>query len=413
MGDYRAIATVTATLRTMLQDLAQLVVPGALVETGPPVAHPEDASRPVVRIFLYAIEPNASFRNVAQPVRRADGTYQNTPMLPLNLHYLLSFFGDDRQLTQHILLGAVLTFLETQPVPLPRDLLSAEQASADNGADLRNSLPGEEIDLVQFVLEPLRHEELSRLWTIFSQVPYALSVAYRCAVVLLQPSVQPEPALPVTTASVLPAAQLPPTLRAIDPAEAEYQAGLTVTLRGSRIGQNGAHVRFGDLEVPAQASDIDTLSVTLPAAIPPGGCFVSVMLPPAGPDQAAATSNAVPFVTIPRIIEPIAVDRGSWFGGSGARATVTVQPQVAVGQRPRLLLNAAGTATGQPRPSYRLDLPVLTAAAAQLRFDLRRVASGRYLARLEVGQATSRLTTGTDPATPDFGRFSGPVVVVP
>jgi hypothetical protein len=90
MGDYRGIATVTATLRTMLQDLAQQVVPGAMVE-------------------------------------------------------------------------------------------------------------------------PMGNEELSRLWTIFSQVPYALSVAYRCGVLLLQPAVLTAPPLPVAVIRTTRAAVPQPT----------------------------------------------------------------------------------------------------------------------------------------------------------------------------------------------------------
>jgi hypothetical protein len=191
-----------------------------------------------------------------------------------------------------------------------------------------------------------------------------------------------------------------------------YQAGLRVTLRGPGIGRDGARVRFGDVETPAQIRDAATLSVRLSPSIPPGALFVSVAVPAAGPEQAEARSNALPFVVVPRISEPIAVDRGSWFGGTGARATIVVQPPVAAGQRPYLLLNETPSGTAEPR-SYRLVHPTLTAAASQLRFGLRPIPPGQYLVRLEVGQATSRLTLGNDPAAPASNGFTGPLMVVP
>ena len=39
-------------------------------------------------------------------------------------------------------------------------------------------------------------EELSKLWSVFFQTPYALSIAYQASVVLIEPDLEPIDAAP-------------------------------------------------------------------------------------------------------------------------------------------------------------------------------------------------------------------------
>ncbi|MBN9511563.1 MAG: DUF4255 domain-containing protein, partial [Alphaproteobacteria bacterium] len=95
MSNALAIATVTETLLQLLQqrlDVSQ--VPGALVTALPP----DSASglpNPGVNIFLYQVSPNLALRNADLPTRAADGTLLRRPRTALDLHYLLTFYGDE------------------------------------------------------------------------------------------------------------------------------------------------------------------------------------------------------------------------------------------------------------------------------------------------------------------------------
>ena len=406
MSDYRAIASVTATLRSMLQDLADVVVPGTRVEAGPPIAQNGTRSEPVIRIFLYAATPHATLRNIAQPVRRGDGSFDATPVLPLELHYLISFIGDDPQLKAQILLGAVMTFLEVQALPLPSDVRGAEAASRALDGDLTGGLAANEIEMAQFVLETLDHDDLARIWGMFVNVPYAMSVGYRCALVLLRPAIEPAPALPVAQALPIVASTPSPPLQlaSVMPASAPAAEGFAVTLRGAGIGRCASGVRFGDSAAEATRIDADTLAVTVPAGLPAGAHSITVT----APGEGGIVSNPAAFALQPRILGPIAVDR-HWLQGSSVQ--IGIAPAWVPGQSARLLLNEI-TASGAPPRALSIAADPVSQATTSLRFGLPRLRAGRFLARIEIDGTVSDLDRDDDPASATFERFTGPILEV-
>jgi hypothetical protein len=106
MSNALAIATVTETLLHLLQnhlDVAQ--VPGATVSALPPDS-PTGLANPGVNIFLYQISPNPALRNADLPTRLTNGTLLHRPQSALDLHYLLTFYGEETRLEQQRLLGA-------------------------------------------------------------------------------------------------------------------------------------------------------------------------------------------------------------------------------------------------------------------------------------------------------------------
>src|SRR6185436_20234227 len=92
-----AIAAVTETLRFILDPPVAASVATATAKA----LRPDDASLtgPLVNIYLYQVTPNPSWRNDDLPTRSADGTIvQQRPRAALDLHYLLTFHGDDAKL---------------------------------------------------------------------------------------------------------------------------------------------------------------------------------------------------------------------------------------------------------------------------------------------------------------------------
>jgi hypothetical protein len=95
MSNFLAIATVTAALRQTLNAVAGIDVPGAEVTTMRPDEPTNTDAR--VNIYLYQVTPNAAWRNADLPTRRNDGGLVQRPQVALDLHYLLTFYGDCTQ----------------------------------------------------------------------------------------------------------------------------------------------------------------------------------------------------------------------------------------------------------------------------------------------------------------------------
>jgi len=197
MSNSPAIATVTAVLQKVLAEALEndaAVVGGHAVTMDRPDGPSHGAE---VRVYLYQVLPNAAGRNTDLPSRRADGTLVARPALALDLHYLISFFGKESDLEPQRLLGSVARTLHAQPV-LSRETIS-KLAQADDSPDwLKASTLADQVDLVRFTPLPLTLEDLSKLWSVFFQTKYTLSVAYQASAVIIESdAVAPEPAVPV------------------------------------------------------------------------------------------------------------------------------------------------------------------------------------------------------------------------
>ena len=144
-----------------------------------------------IHLFLYRALPDPAQYNHDLPSRAFDGALRQRPVIPLNLHYLLTFQGDDAGLDAHKMLGAVARDLHAHPV-LSRDLI----LSVSNGNIAGTNL-GDSPEPVRVTFLPLTMEDLSTIWQMFSQIPYSLSVAYEARVVLIEAEEAPAAVLPV------------------------------------------------------------------------------------------------------------------------------------------------------------------------------------------------------------------------
>ncbi len=185
MSNHLAIATVTAALSRDLQAAVGADVPGALVT----MVRPDDTgvSQMGVNIFLYQVTPNAAQRNHDLPTRRPDGTMVLQPQAAIDLHYLLSFYGNEVELEPQRLLGSTIRALHTRPL-LTR---ASVRSTIDALAFLDDSDLDEELESVKFTPVPFNLEELSKLWSVFFQTPYVLSVAYQASAVLISTEQRP------------------------------------------------------------------------------------------------------------------------------------------------------------------------------------------------------------------------------
>jgi hypothetical protein len=288
MSNALAIATVTATLKQIVEQAAQSVVDGARVRLGRPdtTAANQDSR---IYLYLYQVTPNAALRNADLPSRDSAGKLTARPQAALELHYLLAFCGEENDLTPERMMGAVVRDLHARPI-IPRELI--ERLIGDGGdwhevlgdADLHQAVEQVRLTPVSLLLD-----DQSKLWSVFFQTPHARCLTYRTSVVLIDAVESGGPVRPVLRRGKADRGvqtQLGPfphltELRIDDPATADWRPrlpsypaarlGWRLTLKGSNLGGDSVQVEFQHLRLglthvltPASAR-ADEIIVDLPA----------------------------------------------------------------------------------------------------------------------------------------------------
>ncbi|WP_406327089.1 DUF4255 domain-containing protein [Streptomyces sp. NBC_01617] len=200
MSNALAIATVTQALALLIENnLSPEMDIAVKVETRKPPAEPP--AEPTINVFLYQVTPNPSMRHTDLPTRASDGTLLKRPATALDLHFLISAYGEEAELVGHRLIGCVVRTLHEIPV-LSKELIElAAERPYLAGTDL-----GDSPQKVRFTPTVMDIDETSKLWGMLHQTPYTLSVAYQASLVLIEGRERPVPAKPVErrTVKVLP-----------------------------------------------------------------------------------------------------------------------------------------------------------------------------------------------------------------
>ncbi|MFP8907317.1 DUF4255 domain-containing protein [Streptomyces atacamensis] len=191
MSNALAVATVTQALALLIEHnlRPEIDMQVAVKTERPPAEATDDAT---ITVFLYQVTPNASRGNDDLPTRAPDGTLLRRPAAALDLHYLISAYGNEAELVGQRLIGCVVRTLHEFPV-LPGELIEeAAQRPYLAGSDL-----AEAVQRVRFTPTRMDIDETSKLWGMLHQTPYSLSVAYQAALVLVEGREQPVVPRPV------------------------------------------------------------------------------------------------------------------------------------------------------------------------------------------------------------------------
>lgn len=396
MSAHQTLAAVTATLAHLLSD----AVGDAVDEARVTHVRPSDveAGLPIVNLFLYGVSRNAALANQAAPTRGPSGEVLQRPVLALDLSYLFTFHGDEETLVPQRLLGAVATTLHAHPVLGHHVVQQALDALALTegkefleGCDLARQAP-----TIRITPQSLDLEALSKLWSVFIQTPYALTLGYQVSVVLLEADVPEASTLPVTSRQFTVGPRRAPRLRRVEALSGEITADATLVLRGAHLSGEGVRVHLDDDEgAPPSRAAADRLELPLAGrALAAGAHSVHVshtVTTDAGRTLVGSTSNALPFVLRPTVTATATADA----------LTLTVDPPVQPGQRVQAVLSPVGGGAGRV-----LDAPPVPAPTTELELDLVDVPPGTWLVRVRVDGASS-------PLAHDGDAFTGPTVTVP
>ncbi|MCX6028841.1 MAG: DUF4255 domain-containing protein [Chloroflexi bacterium] len=349
MSNHLAIATVTAGLGQMILPALRRAVGETTVTTRRPDASQNNNTNPRANLYLYQVIPNAMWRNADLPARRADGTLVQRPQTALDLHYLLTFHGEENQLVPQRLLAAAVGVLHSHPV-LTRSAIQSLLQNAQEEDDTYHFLVGSDlanqVDSVRFSPLGLNLEELSKLWSVFFQTAYVLSVAYQASVVLVEPEEEaPQPALPVRSYNVYAMPFRQPviervTAEGVAGAAGLIQANSRLLVQGRRLRGEDTRLSIAGAELTPCDEDITdaqiaTSLLTLPAgSLRAGVRGIQVLHPvpmgvPAVPHRGVESAVAA-FVLRPSI---------AGLSYAAPHLTVLVNPVGATGQRNILLLN--------------------------------------------------------------------------
>lgn len=187
MSNPLAISTVSAAFLRRILSAANAAVPNAKVRLGAPTAKLAEDAAPLVNLHLYRVEPNAAHANDHLPTRGATGQMRGPSKLALNLHYVMSFYGNHDAFEPDLMLGEVMLALEHEP------LLS--KTTIHNAIEDNDELEDSDLEAALARLRVTRQlmtiDDFSKIWSIFYQVPYALSLSYEVSHVVIETSATP------------------------------------------------------------------------------------------------------------------------------------------------------------------------------------------------------------------------------
>lgn len=400
MSNALAIATVTTALAQIIRTAAQSVLPGAEVLTERPDSTP--LGQPRVRLFLYQVSPNSALRNNDLPTRAAHGQLMKRPTAALDLSYLLAFYGNENNLEPQRMLGATVRDIHAKPVLMQQMI---EDAIASEPF-LTTSNLADGVEQVKFTPLSLSLEELSKLWSVFFQAPYALSVAYQGTAVLIESEESPVVSKPVLRRGeddrgvylLLSPGPLP-TIDSIHigapedmerrPRASSYpsaQLGTVLTIAGRNLTGESVQVRFNHtrlgltrtIPVPSSDRSASDLKIVLEDNMPAqtdwaaGLYTASILVQNGGVERA---SNQLPLSFAVKVngitpANPVARDVNG-----DVTLTITCGPEVRPSQRVELLIaDREVVAQNHPIDTATLqflveDAPVVTDALVRVRID--------------------------------------------
>lgn len=412
MSKSQAIAAVTAVLAHRVGESAN-----ANVEVGRPKASdaPGDGIRKV-NIYLYQVTPNAAWRNADLPTRDSDGkTLRKRPQIALDLHYLLSFYGDEKKLEPQLMLGAVMRDLHAAPLFAPTIIEKAIQDISN--VDFKQIIIASELDksleIVKFTPEMISLDELSKIWSIFFQTPHALSVAYQAAVVLIEKDMATETALPVRERDVHGVPLARPIIESIvaqqdaNNPEQIIKIQATILIRGRNLSAEETTVLIDGIKVDTQVISDKEISLIVPSvlikedgtpsSLRAGSRTLQILhgvllggLSSPEPHQIIESSPVAfllhPTIQIDGVTEKVK-DAQNLFS---AKITVVFDPKVAKPQRVWIFMKELPAPADQPPRAYRFMSPEGNGIVApgeetaKIIFGVKDIKEGKYLIQAHV-----------------------------
>ncbi|ACK72195.1 conserved hypothetical protein [Gloeothece citriformis PCC 7424] len=422
MSNYLAIASVTATLQKILQSTIQDDVEGARVTTIRPDGVGRSTPETGVNLYLYRVSP-VNWRHGDLPSRRSTGDLIKRPQIALDLNYILTFYGNEVELEPQRLLGSVVRTLHSRPILTSEIIRDAMEDSAFRY--LRESDLAEQIEQIKFMPIPLSTEDLSKIWSVFFQTPYALSIAYQASTVLIESDEIPKRALPVRQPRIQVVPYKPALTEIVTldelakiwrlSPERPILANSTIKIRGSGLKGDITHVQIAEIEVLPQEVGENEIILNLGSfpedVLRPGIQSLQVIQRHSRDQQRIVESNVIPFVLSPTIrnLRIVEVQSGIEEDLREVELIISVTPTVGKTQRVALILNELSLENPE---QYNIKIPNRPLDTDIMTVHLRDIKPGEYLVRIQIDGVESLLTVDTDAQSPTFEQYIAPKITI-
>jgi hypothetical protein len=415
MSNHLAIATVTAVLQRTLQASVQRHVESVRISTVAPHRIGQGTPETGINLFLYQVTRNNALKNSDGITQRS--RHQRTPwrQTALELHYLLSFYGNEAELEPQQLLGSVVrTFNDrtTLPSPIIQDTLNDSSFTFLAPSDLTS-----QVQELQILPEDLSLEDLSKIWSVFFQTPYALSIAYKVMAVVIDGEDPAERALPVRDRPIQSMVPFPtrPQIERVTAQGGGLQPILPdgcLHLQGQHLQGPQTHIRLGNRDVVPQEISANQLILPL-STVPPEALRAGVQSiqvvhrgDRAATNATSVISNPMPFTLCP-VLQSIEVSDLEIWDEDHSSATLTVAVSPPIGATQAVLLSLYEWSTQQPA-TYLIEVEPRVEDSDRLTIAIAAVKPGDYLVRLIVDGAESPLGIDDNPNSPTFQWYDRP-----
>jgi hypothetical protein len=258
--------------------------------------------------------------------------------------------------------------------------------------------------LVKFTPQLLSLEELSKLWSVFLQTSYTLSIPYLATVVVIESEQTPRQVLPVQERRVYVRPFASPSVTQITLAgtpsagpqsDQPIVAGDPISILGTNLQGDVTIVRVGGEDLTPAAQDIANtqINVKLPTDLQAGVqsalVIQKVLMGKPPVPHVGFASNAAPFVLHPTITQFQAHNTQTDANGLvSGNLSVTVNPLIGTKQQVSVLL--INPDPNNPAAYSFLAAP-LTAASNTVAVSISGVKAAQYLVRTLVDGAESVL----------------------
>jgi hypothetical protein len=414
VSTYKSIAGVSQSLVNLLNDRMEQPVP---ITVAPPDVQVDQVSGQRLNIYLYHMAENPYLKNQEIPGNGYPGAYGHPP-LSLNLHYIFTAFGSsdtgvDADMQAQYVLGDAMRVVHDYAI-ISADLM--QQRSP--GKPILDASLLDEFEQIKVALQPKSLDEISKIWTALPRVNFRRSVTYEVSVVQIASQQVRSISLPVRQRRVYALAMRSPQILEIFLQPPPFgnkvaiaEEGETLRLVGYNFASVSTSVVMDGVTAPVTnlvEGQIDVVVPTgkLSAGIHPLQVVQPVMVteikgqPPV--QRGGFSSNVVGFQLIPTITGPATT-------GAGGVVSVPLLPAVTSTQERSLLLNDYVVPGVPPQPG--------SAPATNIPFQRPQppsppVPSGKYLMRVRIDGAESRLQVDTNPNSPTYLQYIGPYYTV-
>jgi Pvc16 N-terminal domain len=442
MSNHLAIATVTATLGRVVQAGIQSISGAApTITTLQPI--PGSGTPDVgINIFLYQVTPNSAVNNSDLNLRRPKGDLIRRAQMGLDLHYLLTFYGDEKRLEAQILMGSAVKTLVDNPF-LTSSMFRKTLADPNFSYLAESTLP-EQTERVRLTPLSLKPDDMARIWNTMPQANAMLSIAYEATFVLIEGDDMGDAPMPIRDRRTY-VGQGQPIVERVTHMGRSQRTPVTMGSILSIIGKNfkgqDTRIKIGGTTIrPPNISDTQinlNLSAFNAAGLKAGVQSLQIIhFPPENrqiethrrqePDF-SIESNAIAFVLCPKIVgeaqlsgweqsEPLPGEQRLQASDIDPRQgdiTIELDIQVEPSQRVLLIMNRV-IVTGEPANlvSSIFQAKVHDIPTQTVTFPCTNLQPGEYLFRVQVDGAESEFSIDTNVQSSTFDQYIGPKIFI-